>query len=272
VPILYQDEKGDRVIDRGTETEMTSHASKVGKQFGTVAEAYLSSTVHSQGADLEAITTRLRDQSAARVLDLGCGAGHLSFAVAPQVEAVVAYDLSAEMIDIVANEARRRDLRNVSTQRGQVESLPFEDASFDWVCTRYSAHHWTEIRTALLEARRVLKRSGGLMVIDTCAPTSPLLDTHLQTIELLRDTSHVRNYTPTEWKSMLTEAGFVVGAQSTWKLPLDFNAWIGRMKTPAVYVDAIRSLLHNAPREVIDYFHVAGDGSFTLDTIMMEAG
>jgi ubiquinone/menaquinone biosynthesis C-methylase UbiE len=250
---------------------MTSHASKVGKQFGTVAEAYLSSTVHSQGPDLEAITSKLRDQSGARVLDLGCGAGHLSFAVATHVRAVVAYDLSTEMVDIVTKEARRRDLRNVVTKKGQVESLPFEDASFDWVCTRYSAHHWSNIQRALGEARRVLKRGGGLMVIDTCAPTNPLFDTHLQTIELLRDGSHVRNYTPTEWKSMLTEGGFAVGAESTWKLPLDFNAWIVRMKTPAVYVDAIRSLLQNAPREVVDYFRVAEDGSFTLDTIMMEA-
>ena len=205
------------------------------------------------------------------MLDLGCGAGHLSFAVAPQVGAVVAYDLSTEMIDIVTNEAMRRDLRNVVTKEGQVESLPFEDASFDWVCTRYSAHHWTEIRRALSEARRSLKRGGGLIVIDTCAPTNPLLDTHLQTIELLRDGSHVRNYTPTEWKSMLMEAGFVVNAQSAWKIPIDFNAWIGRMRTPTVYVDAIRSLLHNAPREVLDYFQVAEDGSFALDTIMMEA-
>ena len=55
------------------------------------------------------------------MLDLGCGAGHLSFAVAPQVEAVVAYDLSTEMIDIVNNEAKRRDLRNVFTKEGQAE-------------------------------------------------------------------------------------------------------------------------------------------------------
>jgi ubiquinone/menaquinone biosynthesis C-methylase UbiE len=269
---LYQDGKGDSVIGRGVRNKMTSHAGKVGKQFGTVAEAYLSSTVHSQGADLEAITGKLRAESGARVLDLGCGAGHLSFAIAPHVEAVVAYDLSAQMIDTVTNEARRRDLRNVSTKEGRVESLPFEDASFDWVCTRYSAHHWTDIRKALSEARRVLKRGGGLIVIDTCAPTNPLFDTHLQTIELLRDGSHVRNYTPAEWKSMITEAGYAVAAQSAWKLPLDFKAWIERMKTPAVYVDAIRSLLQNAPREVVDYFRVAEDGSFTLDTIMTEAG
>jgi ubiquinone/menaquinone biosynthesis C-methylase UbiE len=250
---------------------MVSHTSKVGKQFGTVAEAYLSSTVHSQGADLEAITSKLRDQSGASVLDLGCGAGHLSFAAAPQVGSVVAYDLSTEMIDLVTNEAKRRDLRNVFTKAGQAEYLPFEDARFDWVCTRYSAHHWTDIRRALREARRVLKRGGGLIVIDLCGPTNPLLDTHLQTIELLRDGSHVRNYTPTEWKSMLIEAGFVIGEQSTWKLALDFNAWVGRMKTPTVYVDAIRSLLHNAPREVLDYFQVAEDGSFAPDAILMEA-
>jgi ubiquinone/menaquinone biosynthesis C-methylase UbiE len=251
---------------------MTTHASKVRKQFGIVAEAYLSSTVHSQGADLEAIKRMLRDQARARLLDLGCGAGHLSFAAAPHVEAVVAYDLSTEMIDIVANEAKRRDLRNILTKEGRVESLPFEDAGFDWVCTRYSAHHWTDIRKALCEARRVLKRGRRLIVIDTCAPTNPILDTHLQTIELLRDGSHVRNYTRTEWKSMLIEAGFVIGAQSTWKLSLDFNAWVARMKTPTGYVDAIRSLLHNAPREVRDYFQVADDGSFTLDSIMVEAG
>jgi SAM-dependent methyltransferase len=204
-------------------------------------------------------------------LDLGCGAGHLSFAVAPHVGAVVAYDLSTEMIDIVTREAKRRNLGNVSTQEGRVESLPFEDASFDWVCTRYSAHHWTDIRKALSETRRVLKRGGGLIVIDTCAPVNPLLDTHLQTIELLRDGSHLRNYTSTEWKSLLMEAGFVIGAQSVWKIPIDFNAWIGRMKTPPVYVDAIRSLLQKAPREVVDYFQVAEDGSFALDAIMMEA-
>jgi ubiquinone/menaquinone biosynthesis C-methylase UbiE len=250
---------------------MTSHASKVGKQFGTVAEAYLSSTVHSQGADLEAITSRLRDQSSARLLDLGCGAGHLCFAASPHVGEVVAYDLSTEMIDIVADQAKRRDLRNVVTKKGRVEDLPFEGASFDWVCTRYSAHHWTDVQRALREARRVLKRGGGLIVIDTCAPINPILDTHLQAIELLRDGSHVRNYTPTEWESMLMEAGFVIGAQSAWKLPLDFNAWVGRMKTPVLYIDAIRSLLRNAPGEVLDYFQVAEDGSFTLDSIMMEA-
>ncbi len=250
---------------------MSHHSIKVEQQFGEVASAYLSSSVHSQGADLEAIADRLRRTPDSSVLDLGCGAGHLSFAAAPHVTSIVAYDLSADMLRTVAHEAQKRAHRNILTRQGMAEALPFQDASFDFVCTRYSAHHWTGIRTALIEARRVLKPGGGLIMIDTCAPENPLFDTHLQAIELLRDESHVRNYSPAEWNSMLSEAGFAVDAQSMWKLPLDFAAWVTRMRTPDLYVQAIRSLLLNAPREVREYFQVEPDGSFVLDTVMIEA-
>ena len=189
---------------------MSHHAIKVEQQFGEVASAYLSSSVHSKGADLEAIADRLRRAPDASVLDLGCGAGHVSFAAAPHVASVISYDLSADMLRTVAHEAQKRAHRNILTRQGMAQALPFQDASFDFVCTRYSAHHWTEIRTALIEARRVLKPGGGLIMIDTCAPENPLFDTHLQAIELLRDESHVRNYSPAEWNSMLTEAGFTV--------------------------------------------------------------
>ena len=250
---------------------MSHHAIKVEQQFGEVASAYLASSVHSQGADLDAIADKLRRAPDSAVLDLGCGAGHLSFAAAPHVASIVAYDLSADMLRTVAQEAQKRGHGNILTRQGTVEALPFPDDSFDFVVTRYSAHHWTEIRTAMKEARRVLKPGGEFIVVDTCAPENPLFDTHLQAIELLRDESHVRNYSLAEWNSMLTDAGFTVTAESTWKLPLDFTAWITRMRTPDLYVQAISSLLLNAPREVREYFQVKPDGSFVLDTMMIEA-
>ncbi len=250
---------------------MSDHTIKVEQQFGEVASAYLSSSVHSQGTDLDAIAATLRRTPFAAVLDLGCGAGHVSFAAAPHVTSIVAYDLSPEMLRTVDHEARKRGHQNILTRQGRAEALPFQDASFDFVCTGYSAHHWTETRTALKEARRVLKPGGGFIVIDTCTPQNPLFDTHLQAIELLRDESHVRNYSPAEWNSMLTEAGFTVNAQSMRKLPLDFTAWVTRMRTPRLYVQAINSLLLNSPQEVREYFQVEPDGSFVLDTIMIEA-
>lgn len=250
---------------------MVGHTRKVEEQFGRVANAYLSSTVHSQGADLLAVAEKLSATPNATVLDLGCGAGHLSFAVAPHVKSVIAYDLSSEMIEVVSHEAERLNLRNIVTRQGRAEEIPFDNASFDWVCTRYSAHHWMDIRQALREVRRILKPNGTLIVIDVCAPASPLLDTHLQAIELLRDASHVRDYAFAEWSSMLVEQELQVRTHRLWKLPLDFRTWVGRMQTPSVYVDAIRSLLEKAPHEVLHYFQIAEDGSFMPDAIYIEA-
>ena len=250
---------------------MTSHNNKVEEQFGKVAGAYLSSAVHSQGADLAAVAEKFGEASNAIVLDLGCGAGHLSFAIAPHVRSVVAYDLSLEMLDVVRHEAERRHLANISTRQGRVEELPFQDASFDWVCTRYSAHHWTGVPQAIGEICRVLKTAGTFILIDTCAPASPLLDTHLQAMELLRDGSHVRNYTHDEWVARLRAQGFDIKCHALWKTSIDFKSWVERMRTPSLHVAALSSLLKNAPQEVRNYFQIAEDGSFRQDSILIEA-
>ena len=89
-------------------TESRTHEALVGGQFGARAAAYLGSAVHAQGADLQALAALIHDQSQTRVLDLGCGAGHVSFAVAPHGGEVVACDLSAEMLDTVAQAAAER--------------------------------------------------------------------------------------------------------------------------------------------------------------------
>ena len=100
---------------------------------------------------------------------------------------------------------------------------------------------------------------------------SPLCDTHLQTIELLRDISHVRNYTAAAWLDALAEAGFTTGAKTARRLRLDFAAWVTRMRTPDLNVSAIRMLQARMPREVTDYLELEDDGSFTIDTLTIEA-
>src|SRR5476649_3090517 len=176
------------------------------QQFGSTASAYLTSAVHAQGADLDTLRATAQRLSHPCVLDLGCGAGHASFAVAPHAQSVTAFDLSAQMLDVVAQAARERGLHNLETRQGNAARLPFADASFDLVVTRFSAHHWLDVPAALREVKRVLKKGGVLVVIDITAPESPLHDTTLQAVELLRDGSHVRDYRPSEWRSMLEGA------------------------------------------------------------------
>jgi SAM-dependent methyltransferase len=243
----------------------------VAGQFGPRAAAYVTSAVHARGDDLVQLVEMVRGQAGARLLDLGCGGGHVSFHVAPEVADVVAYDLSAEMLAAVAEEARKRGLANIRVERGTAERLPFADESFDIVVSRYSAHHWQDFRAGLREARRVLKRGGRAAFIDAVTPGQPLLDTFLQSIELLRDPSHVRNYSPAEWRCAVVDAGFEPGAVTRRRLPLAFDAWVERMATPELHVRAIRSLQNRMSAEVAAHFEIRSDGSFTLDTMTLEA-
>ena len=220
-------------------------------QFGSRSAQYVASTVHSQGEDLQQIATLAAAAGSVRVLDLGCGGGHVSFTVAPHVADVVAYDLSTEMLATVASVAEERGLANVSTVAGSVTSLPFDDGSFDLVLTRYSAHHWDDVAKGLAEARRVLRDSGQAVFIDVAAPVRSVLDTFLQAIEVFRDPSHVRDYSPREWEQLLAQAGFRIERTTMRRLHLDFAAWIERINTPRVRTDAIRSLQQTLSHEVV---------------------
>lgn len=250
---------------------MLSHAGKTKEQFGKTANAYLSSTVHSQGSDLVAVAEMFANAADATVLDLGCGAGHLSFTIAPHVKSVVACDLSSEMLAVVDAEAQRRGMNNITTTWAHAQQLPFADAGFDWVCTRYSAHHWMEVTQAIKEIHRVLKPGGTLIVIDTFSPAIPLLDTHMQAIELLRDGSHVRNYSFAEWSAMLEAQAFQIEASKSWKISIEFKSWVERMQTPSQHIDALKSLMKKAPQEVQTYFQIAEDGSFKMDSLLIKA-
>ena len=248
-----------------------SHEAHVADQFGAQAASYVASAVHAAGADLDRMAQRLRALRPARALDLGCGGGHVAFAIAPESGSVTALDLSPDMLAAVAAEAARRGLSNIATEAGSAEALPFPDGAFDAVATRFSAHHWRDVRAGLGEARRVAKPGAPALIADVVAPDDALLDTHLQAVELLRDPSHVRDYSVPEWLAMLAEAGFTVDKVTHGRLRMDFAAWIARMQTPEPHVAAIRSLQASAPDEVAHHFGIAPDGSFWLDTVLIEA-
>lgn len=248
-----------------------THSQAVDKQFGSQAQDYLTSAVHSQGKDLQRLATLLAPYKEAQVIDLGCGAGHASFVAAGAVKNVIAYDLSKQMLDVVAQAASDKQMNNITVRQGVAESLPFDDHSADVIISRYSAHHWHDVGQALREVARVLKPGGKFIMMDVVSPGHPLLDIYLQTVEVLRDTSHVRNYSPGEWLKMASEAGLIAGEVTTDRLPLEYTSWLARMRTPEHFAVAIRELQKVMSDDVVKHYEIQPDGTFTSDIIMLVA-
>jgi ubiquinone/menaquinone biosynthesis C-methylase UbiE len=252
-----------------------SQSNFVAGHYAARAREYVTSAVHSTGADLDQIEAELRahcvTDGAARVLDLGCGGGHVSYRAAPLVGEVVACDITLAMLDEVTRTAAERGLSNIVVRQAAAEELPFEDGCFDVVLCRFTAHHWQDMEAGLREARRVLKHGGRAVFIDTIVPADRTLDTHLQAVELLRDPSHVRNYGTAEWVSALSRSGFVTESITIRTLRMEFLVWTARTRTPKVHVDAIRALQDSTSDFVRAHLAIGDDGSFDLEAATIVA-
>ncbi|WP_156681024.1 class I SAM-dependent methyltransferase [Sphingomonas profundi] len=240
------------------------HQETIG-HYGPRASAYVVSAVHASGPDLDQLEALLTGRGSDRVLDLGCGGGHVSYRAAPHVGQVVACDVTPAMIAAVLTEAAERGIGNIVGEVAPAEALPFDDASFDAVLCRFTAHHWSDLRAGLAEARRVSKPGALLVFIDTVAPDDRASDTHLQVVEYLRDPSHVRNYSVAELADGLSQAGFAVESKMVRSLHMDFAVWTQRTNTPPDNVAMLRRLQHEAGAEVRRQLAIGKDGSFDLE-------
>jgi SAM-dependent methyltransferase len=241
-------------------------------QFGAAAANYAVSNVHSGGANLDAMLERAALRGAERVLDVGCGAGHTALAFAPHAREVVALDMTEEMLEQTARLAAQRGLRNLAVQRGLAEALPFADASFDVVTSRFCAHHYGDPAGATREAARVLRPGGRYLLVDCVALEDPVQDTYLQALEVLRDPSHVRDHSVSQWSATFGAAGLDAACVGRWKLRLEFEPWLARIGTPRTLAEGIRALFDAAPREVREALEIseATGYDFTLPVALIE--
>jgi SAM-dependent methyltransferase len=247
-----------------------AHERLVEAQFGPRARAYVESQVHAQGPDLDALEAIVRSAQPLHALDLGTGGGHVAYLMARHARAVTAADLSREMLSAVAAAATSRGLTNIVVAEAAAERLTFDDANFDFLACRYSAHHWRDFEGGLREARRVLKAGSTAVFMDAFAPEPAAFDTHLQAVELLRDTSHVRDYTTSEWVAGLGRTHFAPQTFRSWRIRMDFPSWTARMRTPEDNARAIRALQVAASAETRSHFEIEADGSFMLDVMLIE--
>lgn len=236
---------------------------RVQRQFGDKAAAYATSKVHADPTSLARLVEVVQPAAEWRVLDVGTGAGHTAHTFAPHVRQVVASDLTPPMLVKTVELARDRELANVLAIGADAEGLPFPGDAFDLVTSRMAAHHFPRIDYFLAEAARVLRPGGVLLLVDNVVPGSTRrgkkarlqreAGRYVNAFDRLRDQSHQCCLSIYEWREELFGAGFAIEHEEVVRKELDFGAWTARMHVAPADVTRLRAMLHQAPKEVLEF-------------------
>jgi ubiquinone/menaquinone biosynthesis C-methylase UbiE len=206
---------------------MLNHENRVRDEFTRQAETFSASAAITDAALTQRFVTALGEAVKGTVLDVACGPGILSAAMAKSAREVVAFDLTPQMLKKAAQRCSEAGLANVTFREGNAAELPFADATFDAVVTRLSVHHFDQPKRVMSEISRVL-RPGGRFVIADVISSEVADEAELQNaIEILRDPSHVRMLPASELTSLVAEAGFAIESQTAWDKPREFEEWMG---------------------------------------------
>lgn len=157
------------------------HARRVREMFAGIANRYdllnhlLSGNTDKRWRRL--VAERLHDvlsREGARVLDVACGTGDLSLALAKTTGArIVGTDFCRPMLEIAARKAVATSATEIPFVEGDALKLPFADCSFDGVSIAFGLRNLSNVEAGLKELKRVLKPTGRAAILEFSTPVVP---------------------------------------------------------------------------------------------------
>ncbi|MFE6222862.1 class I SAM-dependent methyltransferase [Streptomyces sp. NPDC057854] len=157
--------------------------------------------------------------AAHRVLDIGCGAGHttrLAARRAPRGHAL-GLDLSGPMLAEARARAAAEGIGNIAFVRGDAQTHPLDEATFDAVISRYGAMFFADPEAAFAHLGRALRPGGRLALV---CPADPERNAWVTALTSLRGILPVGDFgrpglpgmfslsDPDAVRALLTAAGF----------------------------------------------------------------
>jgi ubiquinone/menaquinone biosynthesis C-methylase UbiE len=261
-----------------TEKTIAAPARSAKEQFDKQATHYNTDWSAWSAETLGWLLENAEPCSTESVLDVATGTGFTALAFAPSVQSVIGLDVSPGMLAEAQKRAIELGLGNVAFQEGAAEALPFSDATFDIVVCRIAPHHFLDIQKFLDETARVLKPGGRLALVDTAVPNDQLEAADWQNdVEVRRDPSHIRNYTPLEWREMTEAAGLTVSEASTTGggITIPLSDWIFKAGCTPEQAADVRRLFAEAPDSAKKAFQIVmgpdGETVFTWQRVALKA-
>ena len=181
---------------------MSTHQDLILDQFTKQAIPFATAASIKDEEALKLVVDFVGARADDTVLDVACGPGLVVCAFAQVVRHATGIDLTPAMIERARTLQKEKGLANVTWQVGDVLPLPYPDASFSLVASRFAFHHFLDPQAVLAEMKRVCTPDGKVVVIDVVASPDPQKAAAYNRMEKLRDPSHVRGLTLTELETL----------------------------------------------------------------------
>jgi ubiquinone/menaquinone biosynthesis C-methylase UbiE len=209
------------------------HLKRVTEEFRRQADTFDTFAPKTDENVAARFASAIGDAGRGDLLDVACGPGVVTAALAPKAKSVVAFDATPEMLEKAKTRCTKAGLANVLFRQGNAEALPFGDAQFDGVVTRLAVHHFANPARAFAEMFRVLRPGGTAVIVDVVSSEDAREEVLQNAIERLRDPSHVRMLPASVLDRCIVDAGFRELEPTTWDKDREFDEWMDIVNDPA---------------------------------------
>jgi len=180
---------------------------------------------HSGDITLRCLTSLISIANTDVVLDVACGPGIFTCAIAPLAKQITGIDLVPAMLEKAKSLQAEKKIENINWDIGDVMPLPYADSSFSIVVTRYSFHHFMNPGAVLSEMTRVAKKQGKVVVIDVFTASQEQSRAY-DSIEKMRDPSHVHTLPLDSLQGLFKKAGLINATSKFYRVEIDLEQQI----------------------------------------------
>jgi len=113
------------------------------------------------------------------IADLGSGEGLLAELLSRRARKIICVDNSKRIVDFGTRKAKKNGLKNVEFRQGNIESLPIRANTIDLALLSQALHHAEHPETAIVEAHKILRPGGQLMILDLLEHNQSEVTEHL---------------------------------------------------------------------------------------------
>jgi SAM-dependent methyltransferase len=220
------------------------------EEFTRQSRSFGVSPAMTSAETLGVLVEAVPEDADAAWIDLACGPGVVSRAMAARVGSVTGVDLTPAMVEEAERRAGEEGIDNVGFELGDATALGFDDDSFDGAITRLSLHHIPAPGRVPAEMARLVRPGGSVLVSDIVADRDRDANAWREEIERLRDPSHWACHTPESLRAIGEAAGLVLEEEKLIPIEIDFDDWLERGSGGAGAADLVAHLLREQPAGV----------------------